>query len=97
VAFEDLRAEGGLMVSARREGGRTTRVSVKAPEAGTPAAQAVTTVRILDPFDGDITPTWSKPPRETRKGGEGGRAIMVFDLGPGESVEGVEGSVRGAP
>jgi alpha-L-fucosidase 2 len=97
IWFKELRAEGGLLVSASRNDGRTTQVVIKAPEAGTPAAQAVTTVRVLDPFDGDSTPTWSKPPREIRKGGEGGRAIMVFDLAPGESVEGLEGSVRGAP
>jgi alpha-L-fucosidase 2 len=30
VAFDDLRAEGGFKVSARREGGRTTRVCVEA-------------------------------------------------------------------
>jgi alpha-L-fucosidase 2 len=91
IWFKELRAEGGLLVSASRDAGRTTQVVIKAPEAGTPAAQAVTTVRLLDPFEGDITPTWTKPPREIRKGGENGRAILVFDLAPGESVGGRPG------
>ena len=80
VSFKDLRAEGRLSVSARRAAGQTVEVRVHATEA--------TTLRLLDPFDAEARPTWSQPPREIRKGGDGGRAILVFDLGAGERVEG---------
>ena len=44
VAFHQLRAEGGFVVSASRVGGRTTRVEVRAPRGGD--------LRLRDPFPG---------------------------------------------
>jgi alpha-L-fucosidase 2 len=52
VSFEDLRAEGGHRVSARREGGRTSWFSITATRAAK--------VRIRDTFGGGRI-QWSKP------------------------------------
>jgi len=52
ASFEDLRAEGGYLVSARREGGITTWFRVKATRAGT--------LRIRDSFGGRAL-SWSRP------------------------------------
>ena len=44
VSFENLRAEGGWIVSAKREQGQMTQVSITASKSGI--------AQILDPFNG---------------------------------------------
>ena len=51
VSFRDLRAEGGFVVAATREHGRTTLVRVGAPRGGK--------LRLRDPFGGS-NPSWSR-------------------------------------
>ena len=51
ASFEDLRAEGGYVVSARREGGATTWFRIKAGRAGV--------LRVQDNFGGRV-PSWSR-------------------------------------
>jgi hypothetical protein len=77
VSFENLRAEGGLSVSAKRECGTMTYARVQATQA--------TDVRIADTFVG--TRTFSREPDEIRKGGPGDVPILFFRLGAGEIVE----------
>jgi alpha-L-fucosidase 2 len=55
--MRDLRAEGGLRVTAERRGGLTERISITAPHA----AQ----VRLQDPFGG-APAAWSRPGIELR-------------------------------
>jgi alpha-L-fucosidase 2 len=77
AAFEDLVAEGGHRVSARRENGATTWLKVIAG----PSLDGQGEVRIRDNF-GARTPRWN---RETvRKSGED----YLVVLKPGEAVEG---------
>jgi alpha-L-fucosidase 2 len=52
ASFEDLRAEGGYLLSARRENGATTWFRVKAGRAGV--------LRVRDSF-GSRVPSWSRP------------------------------------
>ncbi|MBN1909616.1 MAG: glycoside hydrolase N-terminal domain-containing protein [Pirellulales bacterium] len=52
VEFTDLRAEGALAVSARRRGGKTILVRIRAEQADT--------LRLRDPFDGKPA-TWTGP------------------------------------
>ncbi len=52
ASFEDLRAEGGYLVSARRENGVTTWFRIKAGRAGT--------LRVRDNFGGRA-PQWNRP------------------------------------
>jgi alpha-L-fucosidase 2 len=52
ASFEDLRAEGGHRISARREGGRTTWFRITAGHAGV--------IRVRDAFGGGAI-QWSKP------------------------------------
>jgi alpha-L-fucosidase 2 len=59
ASFDDLRAEGGYLVSARREGGRTTSFRIVASRAGT--------LRVRDNFGGRV-PSWNRP--GVRKVGE---------------------------
>jgi alpha-L-fucosidase 2 len=72
AAFRDLRAEGGVRVSAQRRAGATTRVELAASHAGT--------VRLRDPFDG--RGKWSTPPTTMRDG------LLTFDLPDGGLVTG---------
>lgn len=51
VSFDDLRAEGGFRVSAKREGGRTRFVRIQADAGGL--------LRLRDPFDGEKA-TWNR-------------------------------------
>jgi alpha-L-fucosidase 2 len=74
AAFEDLRAEGGHRVSARREAGVTTWLRVTAGRAGD--------VRLRDPFAG-------RPPRWSRDGVRRDGADYVVSLRAGEAIEGV--------
>ncbi|MFW6059936.1 MAG: glycosyl hydrolase family 95 catalytic domain-containing protein [Phycisphaeraceae bacterium] len=71
--FDDLRAEGALLVSARREGGRTTRVRV--------SAEVDAEVRLRDPFDGAAA-AWNR--RDVRR--DGGDYLCA--VGAGETLEG---------
>jgi alpha-L-fucosidase 2 len=52
ASFEDLRAEGGYLVSARRERGETTWLRIKATRAGV--------LRVRDNFGGRV-PAWNRP------------------------------------
>jgi alpha-L-fucosidase 2 len=52
ASFDDLRAEGGCVVSARREDGRTTWFRIVASRAGT--------LRVRDNFGGRV-PSWNRP------------------------------------
>ena len=72
VAFRDLRAEGGLRVSAVRRGGRTVSVRLTASVAGL--------VRLRDPFDGAAV-------RWDRAGVRREGRDYVVELRAGESVE----------
>jgi alpha-L-fucosidase 2 len=73
VSFRDLRAEGGIRVSASRAGGRTVLVRLTAAEAGP--------VRLRNPF-GAATPRWSRT--GVRRAG----ADFVMTLARGETMEG---------
>ncbi len=59
ASFEDLRAEGGHQVSARREAGRTTWFSIEAGRSGV--------LRVRDNFGGRV-PAWNRT--DVRKIGE---------------------------
>jgi alpha-L-fucosidase 2 len=65
ASFEDLRAEGGYTVSARRENGVTTWFRIQAGRAGT--------LRVRDNFGGRV-PTWSRP--GVRKVGENYEVVV---------------------
>ena len=52
ASFDDLRAEGGYLVSARRENGVTTWFRIQASRAGT--------LRVRDNFGGRV-PQWNRP------------------------------------
>lgn len=89
VSFDGLRAEGGWIVSARRSGGRTTRVEIVSPsgssdratrpeEIGPKAREG--TLRLRDPFAGREA-HWS---REVRREG----TDIVIGLRPGEFLIG---------
>lgn len=89
VSFDGLRAEGGWIVSARREAGRTLRVEIVAPSGSSdratrpdeigPNARA-RTLRLRDPFQGREA-HWS---REVRREG----TDIVVELRPGEFLVG---------
>jgi alpha-L-fucosidase 2 len=53
VSFDRLRAEGGYIVSAKRQGGRTTEVTITATADGT--------LRLPDPFDLSVPVRWNHP------------------------------------
>jgi alpha-L-fucosidase 2 len=72
ASFTDLRAEGGLSVSATRTAGRTTEVRIRATRDGE--------VRIRDPFDATVT--WSHPPQAA----DG--PVRTFTLRAGETLVG---------
>jgi len=72
ASFADLRAEGGLLVSATRTGGRTTEVRIRATRDGE--------VRIRDPFEAGAT--WSHRPRAA----DG--PVRTFALRAGETLVG---------
>lgn len=73
VAFDNLRAEGSFLVSARRSEGRTTWVRVIAETDGP--------LRLRDPFNGRRA-KWNR--RDVRKLG----IEFVCNLRPGEALEG---------
>lgn len=73
VSMRDLRAEGGLRISAERRGGHTTRVRISATRQAT--------VRIHDPFDGAPV-TWSRP------GIRANGATYELKLRPGDMITG---------
>jgi alpha-L-fucosidase 2 len=72
AAFTDLRAEGGFIVSARRAGGLTREVEVR--------ARRDATLRLPDPFPGREA-TWSRPPEREDD-------CLLFDLRAGETLTG---------
>ncbi len=89
VSFDGLRAEGGWIVSARRQNGRTNRVEVLRPAGSRERATTAPemdpnapgrTLRLRDPFVGRDA-HWSRPVRH-----EGGH--VVIDLRPGEWLHG---------
>lgn len=89
ASFDGLRAEGGWIVSARRQSGRTSRVEVLRPagsrERATTAPEmdpnaTARTLRLRDPFVGRDA-HWSRP--VLREG-----ADIVIDLRPGELLHG---------
>ncbi len=57
ASFRDLRAEGGFVVSAVRENGATTEVTISSPRGGT--------FRLANPFDGDAPITHTLEPGES--------------------------------
>ena len=73
VSFEDLRAEGGFSVSARRRGRKTRSLSIRS-HAGSP-------LRLRDPFDGRAA-TWNR--KDIKRAGN----IIECPLAPGEVLEG---------
>ena len=73
VSFEGLRAEGGLKVSARRQGGETVWVRIVADVAGV--------IRMRNPFGSRARPRWSR--KGVRLVGED----YVMTLKEGESME----------
>ncbi len=73
ASFTDLRAEGGFAVSARREGGRTTELRIRAARDGK--------VSVRDPFDG-AEATWSR-----QAAGQDG-PVRTFTLRAGETLVG---------
>ena len=76
VSFEDLRAEGGYRVSARRKEGRTVAVSIRAEHDGR--------LRLRDPFGGRPA-SWSRGD-VTRSQGD-----YLVNLRAGETLEGTPG------
>lgn len=89
VSFKGLRAEGGWIVSARRQNGQTNRVEVLRPAGSRGRATTAPemnpnaprrTLRLRDPFVGRDA-HWSRPVRH-----EGGH--VVIDLRPGEMLHG---------
>jgi alpha-L-fucosidase 2 len=72
AAFDDLRAEGGYRVSARRDSGATAWLKVVASRDGL--------IKIRDNFSGR-QPTWSRP--DVKKVGHDWQCR----LGAGESIE----------
>jgi alpha-L-fucosidase 2 len=72
ASFQDLRAEGGWLVSARRENNATTWLKIGATRDGL--------LRIRDNFGGR-QPTWSRP--DIRKTGEN----FEVRLKAGQSIE----------
>jgi alpha-L-fucosidase 2 len=77
VSFDRLRAEGGFIVSARREGGSTSWVRIEATCGGP--------LRLRDPFAGKPV-TWNRPGVQ-RAGND-----YQCTLGPGEVLEGRSGN-----
>jgi alpha-L-fucosidase 2 len=77
ASFDDLRAEGGYLVSARREGGATTWFRIEASRAGT--------LRVRDNFGGRV-PQWNRP--GVRKVG----ANFEVTVKAGDAVEATLGS-----
>jgi alpha-L-fucosidase 2 len=73
VSFDSLRAEGGFAVSARRQGGATTWVRIRADHAGT--------LRLRDPFAGKEA-AWSRT--DVKKAG----SDYACTLRAGEVLEG---------
>jgi alpha-L-fucosidase 2 len=72
ASFDDLRAEGGHLVSARRAGGVTTWVRIKAGRPGV--------LRVQDNFSGRV-PTWNRA--EVKKAG----AHYEIAVGAGDVLE----------
>jgi alpha-L-fucosidase 2 len=72
VSFEDLRAEGGYLVSARRVGGATAWFRIEASRAGV--------LRVRDNFGGRV-PSWSRP--GIRRVGEN----FEMTVKPGDVIE----------
>jgi len=68
TSFDHLRAEGGWVVTARRQGGRTALVDVRATVAGV--------LRLRDPFGG-ADATWNRA--DVRR--EGGDLVVRLDAG----------------
>jgi alpha-L-fucosidase 2 len=79
ASFEQLRAEGGFVVSARRKDGATSDVRVR---ASVPA-----TLRLRDPFGGGAC-TWSRP--DVARDG----ADWTVSLGAGEELVGTRDRTR---
>jgi alpha-L-fucosidase 2 len=73
ASFEDLRAEGGFRVSARRENHQTTWIRIGATVDGT--------LRVLDNFSGR-NPRWNRS--NVRREGD----CFVLDMQSGEILEG---------
>jgi len=73
ASFEDLRAEGGWRVSARREGGRTVWLSIRAERDGQ--------LRLRDPFAG-------RPARWSRSDVRQHGSDYLLTLRKGETLEG---------
>ena len=73
VSMRDLRAEGGLRVTAERRGGLTERIRITATHAAH--------IRLHDPFGG-APAGWSRP------GIEAGGATYELRLEPGETITG---------
>lgn len=74
ASFEDLVAEGGHRVSARRENGGTTSLKIVAGRDGE--------LRLRDNFDGRV-PAWSGHARPVRKTG----GDFIFQLKRGDVIE----------
>jgi alpha-L-fucosidase 2 len=72
ASFEDLRAEGGYLVSARREAGATTWFRIKATRAGV--------LRVRDNFGGRV-PSWH------RSGVKKAGANFEVAVHPGDVIE----------
>jgi alpha-L-fucosidase 2 len=77
VSFEDLRAEGGYRVSARRKDGRTVAVSIRAEHAGR--------LRLRDPFGGRPA-SWSRGDVAKSQDDD------LVNLRAGETLEGTAGA-----
>lgn len=73
VSFRDLRAEGGLVISAERKAGRTEKVTIR-------ATVDRESVRILLPDSKGMT--WTPAPRSTRT------RTLEWNLRKGQTIEG---------
>ena len=72
--FENLRAKGAFVVSAEMKGGAVTQVEVTSEKGGT--------FRLVDPFDGRVTPRGAVRGK-TRRSGE---STLELAMKPGERI-----------